>query len=534
MEIIMTSRKNFHRTLCLWLLIILIITGIIFQLLTIRSPGQWHPPPVSYLSSKMSPNSDQEEIQRLIKLIDWPEVPSGVDFMSSTSPKTTFYVLLHPKEVYNVGDRITVVIFARDHYGRPKTYGGDYFQVKLHSPKLKAGVTGAVTDHRNGRYSATFLLLWPGDAEVHISLVHSSEAISIIGRKRDSRPDKVDFNGYYSHNGSSATVKCNVQPPGPDMCTYRDVQSREEWFCNRPKGFPCSAYQEHSAGGSYPILNATEQQFLQKSVTDQTISSTLRKITILPQTSSTGDKSVCRPGLPIPDPSGYYYQDVWQSRVCRNRRFTSPSNVTACLKGKVVYMFGDSTLHQWWFYLVKFIPSLQKVDRNVSYDPGVLLASDTDHGYLVQWRVHQRPLTMLRMRLQELHYIANELDNIGGGDNDLVIVINCMAHFASFPVKFYLQRIRNIRNAVVRLLKRSPQTKVIIKSGNTGFLYEHGSDWLSFQLDTLMRAVFSGLPVALIDAWQMTSCHYLPKDIHPQKIIIKNMVDSMLSYICPE
>ncbi|XP_044144099.1 NXPE family member 3-like [Bufo gargarizans] len=141
---------------------------------------------------------------------------------------------------------------------------------------------------------------------------------------------------------------------------------------------------------------------------------------------------------------------------------------------------------------------------------------------------------MHRMRLQELHYIANELDNIGGGDNDLVIVINCMAHFISFPVKIYLQRIRNIRNAVVQLLNRSPQTKVIIKSGNTGFLYEHGSDWLSLQLDTLMRAVFSGLPVTIIDAWQMTSCHYLPKDLHPQEIIIKNMVDSMLSYICPE
>ncbi|XP_044150600.1 NXPE family member 3-like [Bufo gargarizans] len=514
---------------------------IIFQLLTLRSLGKWHTPAVmSSLSSntsqspKTSPDSDQEEIQRLIKLIEWPEVPSGVDFMSSTSPKTTFYAFLHPQEVYHVGDRITVIISARDHYGRPKTYGGDYFQAKLHSPKLKAGVTGSVIDHRNGNYSATFLLLWPGDAEVHISLVHSSEAVSIISRKRDSRPDKIYYLGYFIHNGSSATVECNVQPPGPDVCTYRDVQSREEWFCNRPKGFPCSAYQEHSAGARRPILNATEQQFLQKSITDQTISSTLRKITILPQTSSTDERSVCRPGLPIPDPSGYYYQDVWQSHVCRNRCFTYPSNVTSCLKGKVVYMFGDSTLRQWWEYLINFVPSLQRVDLHVSYAPGPLLATDVEHGYLVQWRAHQRPLSMKRTRVQELRYIANELDNIGGGDDGLVIVINCMAHFVFFPVTFYLQRIRNIRNAVVRLLERSPQTKVIIKSGNTGFFYEHGSDWLSLQLDTLMRAVFSGLPVALIDVWQMTSCHYLPKGTHPQEIIIKNMVDSMLSYICPE
>ncbi|CAJ0965426.1 unnamed protein product [Ranitomeya imitator] len=131
---------------------------------------------------------------------------------------------------------------------------------------------------------------------------------------------------------------------------------------------------------------------------------------------------------------------------------------------------------------------------------GPLLATDVENGYLVQWRAHERPLSMKRTRVQELQYIANKLDNIGGGDDGLVIVINCMAHFVPFPVRFYLQRIQNIHHAVVRLLERSPQTKVIIKSGNTGFLYEHGSDWLSLQLDTLMRGVFSGLPVTIIDA----------------------------------
>ncbi|XP_075704426.1 NXPE family member 3-like [Rhinoderma darwinii] len=484
------------------------------------------------LDSKTSGDPDQEEIQRLIKVIEWPEPPSGVDFMSSTSPKTTYYVLLHPHDTYYIGHRINVVISARDHYDRPKTYGGDYFEAKLHSPNLKAGVTGAVTDHGNGSYSATFLLLWPGDAQVHISLLHSSEAVSVLSRKRESRPDKIHFNGYFSYDGSSAIVQCNVQPPGPDVCTYQDLLSKEKWFCIRPKGFPCSSYQEYSGGNRHPILNATEQQFLQRSVTNQMISSTLKKISILPQNSSTDDRSVCRPGLPIPDPSGYYYQDVWQSRVCRNRQFPTPSSVTSCLKGKVVYMFGDSTLRQWWEYLVNFVPSLQRLDLHVRYAPGTLLATDAEHGYLLQWRGHELPLSMKRKSVQELQYIANQLDGIGGGDDGLVIVINCMAHFILLPARFYLQRIRNIRNSVVRLLQRSPNTTVIIKSGNTGFRYDHGSDWLSLQLDTLMRATFSGLPVTLLDAWQMTSCHYLPKDLHPKEIIVKNMVDTMLSFIC--
>ncbi|XP_072269306.1 NXPE family member 3-like [Pyxicephalus adspersus] len=477
-------------------------------------------------------NPKMEESQKFLKLLEWPELPNSTNFMSSTSPKTTECSLLDPRSVYNVGEHVQVFIRAQDHYGHPKTYGGDYFQAKLHSPELKAGVTGSITDHRNGSYTATFLLPWPGICQISISLVHSSEAIAILKRKRETRPDKVFYSGYFHHNGKMANVECNIQPPGQDVCTYRDLHTGEEWFCVRPKGFPCSAYLEHSQSGNRKVLTTAEEEFLKRSITDQVISSALPHLTVQPQRNTTDDRDICRPGLSNPEPSGYYYQDQWHSRVCRNQNFPTPANVTSCLKGKVVYMFGDSTLRQWWDYLVDFVPSLQKLDLHVSY-PGPILATDTEHGYLVQWRAHQRPLTMKRTRLQELKYIANELDGIGGGDDGLVIVINCLAHFIFFPVDVYFRRMMLIRDAVARLLERSKQTTVIIKSGNTGFLSVHGSDWLSWQLDTLMRAMFSGLPVTIVDAWQMTSCHYHPKAIHPRKIIVQNMVDLMLSFICP-
>ncbi|XP_018428756.1 PREDICTED: NXPE family member 3-like [Nanorana parkeri] len=483
-------------------------------------------------SRNTSHNPEEKEIQKLLKLLEWPEPPISIGFMSSTSPKTTEYSLLDPRTTYQVGEHVKVFIRARDHYGQPKTYGGDYFQGKLHSPHLKAGVTGSITDHRNGSYTATFLFPWPGVCQIFISLIHSSEAVAILRKKRDTRPDKVFYYGYFYHNGRWATVECNFQPPGRDVCTYRDSHSGEEWFCVRPEGFPCSAYLEHSNGGHREILTSAEGKFLPRNITNQVVS-TLSDLIVQPQKDTTDDRDICRPGLSNPDPSGFYLQHKWHSRVCRNQNFPTPDNVTSCLKGKVVYMFGDSTLRQWWEYLVDFVPSLQRVDLHVSYAPGPLLATDAEHGYLVQWRAHQRPLSMKRTRVQELKYIANELDNMGGGDDGLVIVINCLAHFIFFPVNVYLKRMRFIRDAVARLLERSPQTLVIIKSGNTGFLSTHGSDWLSWQLDTLMREVFSGLPVTILDAWQMTSCHYMTKSIHPGKIIVQNMVDLMLSFICP-
>nr|DBA23912.1 TPA: hypothetical protein GDO54_011625 [Pyxicephalus adspersus] len=480
----------------------------------IRSPGQdvryqlltasnWKSSP----TPSEGPQSQKEkEFQKFLQLLEWPEPPNSTSFMSSTSPKTTECTLIDPQTTYHVGELTKVFIRARDHYGNPKTYGGDYFQAKLHSPGLKAGVTGSITDHRNGSYTVTFPLPWPGICQISISLVHSSEAIAILKAKRDTHDFKVYYFGFFYRNGSMARAICNIRPSGQDVCSYRDSNTKEEWFCERPKGFPCSAYLEHSTGGRYADYTSVQQEFLHSSVTDQMISSALPTLN----------------------------EDKWHSHVCRNQDFPTPANVTSCLKGKIMYMFGDSTLRQWWAYLVMFVPSLQRLDLHVNYPPGPLLATDAEHGYLVQWRAHQRPLFMNRTRLQELRYITNELDNIGGENEGLVVVINCAAHFILFPVNVYLKRIMGIRDAVARLLERSPHTKVIIKSANTGFLPPIGSNWLTWQLDTLLRAVFSGLPVTILDTWQMTSCHRLPQNLHANNIIVKNMVDLMLSFICPK
>ncbi|KAM4677389.1 NXPE family member 3-like, partial [Discoglossus pictus] len=440
----------------------------------------------------------------------------------------------HPRSTYIVGEKLEVLITARDHNGQPKTYGGDFFQAKLHSTKLRAGVSGSITDHYNGTYTATFLLMWPGDTEISVKLALSSEAIAFVHEKRDSRPDKIYFYGYFEHDGISEKVECNVDLPGRNVCKYHDPSSGETWVCVQPKELSCDSYREHSAGGAREVLTTEEQEFLNISLIAQNIPSKLQPLKVLPQNESLKNdtRGPCVPGLRNPDPSGFYYQDVWESRVCLAQRFNHPSNVASCLGGKIIYMFGDSTLRQWWEYLVNFVPSLKKIDLHVPHQSGPLLATDPEHNYLVQWRAHQKPLRMLRAWVQDLRYIASELDQLGGRKG-MIIILNCWAHFSSYPVGVYIARLRGIRNAVIRLLKRSPETKVLIKSANTGYNLAHVNEWLSLQLDTVMRAMFSKLPVTILDAWQMTSSHRLPENIHPPQVIIKNEVDLMLSFICP-
>ncbi|KAM3926690.1 NXPE family member 3-like isoform 2-T2 [Leptodactylus fuscus] len=472
----------------------------------------------------------------LLKNIDWPELPSAVThFNFSTSPQNCDYHLVNPQDTYRVGEFLDVLITARYHNGQPKNYGGDFFQAKLHNTKMKAGVTGQVKDHGNGSYSVTFLLPWPGEAQVHIRLIHSSEAVDVLERKRESHPGKVYFNGYFHYNGSSAVMECNVQVLGNDVCTYLDPVSGDKWQCVRPQKMPCNSLIYHSMGSYRKVTNALEDSLLSESVTDKTISGSIPSLNVTKDQGSSDLISklpTCKPGQELLQPSGFYYEDVWTSLVCRGRHFPHPSDVLGCLKGKDIHMIGDSTLRQWFEYLERFIPSLKRIDLHVNYQSGPLIAVDANAGLVMRWRAHGLPLRTTKTMMSDLHYEAAHLAGIGGGP-DTVIVLTLWAHFTNYPVRVYLERLERVREAISALLFRSPETTVIIKSANTGYKSIFGSDWLSLQLDMLMRAMFKGMGVIILDVWDMTSCHYLPDNIHPGPPVIKNEVDLMLSYICP-
>ncbi|XP_052401361.1 NXPE family member 3-like [Carassius gibelio] len=133
-----------------------------------------------------------------------------------------------------------------------------------------------------------------------------------------------------------------------------------------------------------------------------------------------------------------------------------------------------------------------------------------------------------------LHYISNDIDEIAGGAHAVIVFTYC-SHLVFHPITFYIYEVAKIRQSVVALLSRAPETTVIIKSGNTAGLKNiYQSDWYMLQLNTVMQEMFRDIDgVILLDVWQMTSCHYLPENIHPGPVVIANEIDMLLSYICP-
>ncbi|XP_042259992.1 NXPE family member 3-like [Thunnus maccoyii] len=496
-----------------------------------------------YNFQQRSPEDALEE-RLLLDSIAWPETPSLPDPLSleqTTDPAHSTFTILPEKfrRQWHVGDQLEVIIKMYDFQGRPKKSGGDVLLARLHNRALGAGVAGQVLDHLNGSYSAVFSLLWEGNAHVEVILVHPSEAVTVLQRLTREQPDRIYFQSVFRSGSVSETTTCNVflRPTSQPLCNYTDLHTGDPWFCYKPKKLSCDARINHSKGGFNKKLKAEEERLF-KSGVNMKVSikasgsanvNVLSKMKGQPEVKSSSVKS---------GPSGYYYQDVWRALGGTTvRQFNTSSVISQCLKGKVVHLFGDSTIRQWFEHLTAALPYLKEFNLHNLKQVGPFMALDYANNILVTYRCHGPPIRFVNVPTNELRYIANELDGLVGGINT-VVVLGIWSHFSTFPIGLYIQRLQSIRRAVVRLLDRAPGTLVVIRTANLKALSLSetltNSDWYSLQHDKVLRAMFKGLNIRLLDAWEMVLAHHLPHSLHPQPPIIKNMIDVLLSYICPQ
>uniref|UniRef100_A0A3P9M2I5 Neurexophilin and PC-esterase domain family member 3 n=1 Tax=Oryzias latipes TaxID=8090 RepID=A0A3P9M2I5_ORYLA len=499
------------------------------------------------LGQKASPEDELEE-RFLLDSIAWPSPPPAAAtprIRQTSDPVHSFFNILPSREGrgWHVGDQLEVLVQIRDFQGHPKHYGGDFLLARLHSPELGAGVAGAVLDHRNGFYSALFPLLWDGPAQVEVTLVHPSEAVAVLQRLREERPDRVFFKSLFRLGFLSETTVCNMCLPSDEqqpLCNYTDLYTGEPWFCYKPKILSCDTRINHFKGGYLKHLITNKEALLFQSGVNLKVplrASGSDRIDVLPQRDKAEEEAgSLKPEQLHLSPSGYYYRESWRPLNGPTTRQFNQLSTTQCLKNKVINMYGDSTVRQWFEYLISAVPELKEFNLSSPKNVGPFMAVDTTHNILVRYRCHGPPIRFSTVLSSELRYISNELDGLAGGPNT-VVVLSIWAHFSTFPVEVYIRRLRHIRRAVVRLMDRAPGTLVVIRSANLQLLDQevslYNSDWFSLQLDATLKAMFKGLNVLMVDAWQMTAAHHLPHALHPPPAIVGNMIDVLLSYICP-
>ncbi|XP_048397355.2 NXPE family member 3-like isoform X3 [Stegostoma tigrinum] len=484
---------------------------------------------------------ERSEGTLLMNMIEWPKPPSSaVPFEKSSDPAHAHFVIVNSAKTFYVGDQLQVMLQMYNFEAHPKRYEGDYLQARIHTPALKAGSVGTVIDNQNGFYYINFNLSWPGKVEISVLLVHPSEGIQALKRLREEWPERVYLQSTFKYHGASETTVCNLYLPQTEpLCNFTDPRTGEPWFCYKPKKLPCSARVNHFKGGyEKNLLIGEEKHYFQSGVNIKKpmLTKLPMYITVKPYSQTTPALGKCVRGQPMVSPSGFYYQDQWMSTTCNIHRFDTPAKIKECLRRKIVYLFGDSTIRQWFEYLTQFVPDLKILDLGNPVMVGPHLAVNLENNIVVEYHPHGPPIQFNSIASQHLQLISNKLDEITGGKNT-VIAITLTAHFTPFPVEVYIRRIQNVRRSILQLLDRSPDTQVVIKTANVREqppqIITCYSDWYADQIDPVMRKMFTGINVVFVDAWEMTIAHYLPHNIHPGNIIIKNEINVFLSDVCP-
>ncbi|XP_072288404.1 NXPE family member 3-like, partial [Eucyclogobius newberryi] len=313
-------------------------------------------PEVQRCSFKYLSPENTEEGRRLLDSITWPEtppLPKPFSLKLTTNASKSIFTIVPRRGGWRVGDKLTVTIQMNDYYGNQKKGGGDFLIARLQSRELGAGVVGQVQDHLNGSFTALFPLLWKGTAAVEVMLVSSSESITVLKRLTEEQPDRIYFGSEFEFGGLKETTSCNVclDPHKAPLCNYTDLKTGEQWFCYKPKKLDCDKRIVQYTRKNSRRISKEEEALFQSGINLKVPLKALGNYTIiiLPKTGESHEAS--------PGPSGYYFNNQWRPiGGPAVRQFNNASVTTACLKGKQLYMFGDSTIRQYYAHITKTLP----------------------------------------------------------------------------------------------------------------------------------------------------------------------------------
>uniref|UniRef100_A0A8C5QND1 NXPE C-terminal domain-containing protein n=1 Tax=Leptobrachium leishanense TaxID=445787 RepID=A0A8C5QND1_9ANUR len=442
----------------------------------------------------------------------------------TTSGKNSKATILDYKEKYYIGDYLTVRVDMFDYLGKNKIYGGDFLRARIYSQYLGAGASGRIEDFKNGSYNIYFALTWEGNVKISISLYHPSEGVSVLWKTRNIGYENIIFTGKFLNNSQDIHSECGFYLASKEIkCEYFDPRHGEIFYCIKPPDVPCEALiSMKSKDSSHAYLNDMEKTIFTRSA--HIISSCVR--------NSAEVMTKCRFGMLPPFPSGYFLQNIWHAFFCNLSSYEPLSQIDKCLTGKMIYLMGDSTLRQW----IEYFPSRLKnlAFFNLHGSGMHKLAIDLNRNIFMQWKKHGLPFLVTGFYNVKGHTtVANEIDQLSGGSHT-VIVITIGHHLRPFPLTLVIKRLLNVRKAIERLFLRSPDTNVIIKSENTREIntdVERYSDFHGYIQYMLVKDIFKGLNVGVIDTWDMTIA-FGSYNLHPPNIVIENQINMFLSYIC--
>ncbi|XP_069473419.1 NXPE family member 1-like [Ambystoma mexicanum] len=458
------------------------------------------------------------------------------DLNHTTSAEKSQATILNPKDKYCTGDNLTVQIDVYDFSGNRKEHGGDFIRARIYSPEVKAGASGIILDLKNGSYYVTFTLFWEGKVRVSLLLIHPSEGVSALWRARNKGYKNVYWTGQFVNGTHGIYTECGLKfNTTQELCEYPNHCDGERFYCIKPERVPCYELKAMSSSiRAHSYLSDLEKSIFHMSNNGVEIKKKFEPIDVMNCNSTlTFGQEKCKTGMSSRFPSGYFYENLWRSLFCNVSYYENEELLNPCIQGKLIYLMGDSTLLQWIHHFPKFAKGLRYFDLHPNDWHGNRVALDMDRNFRIQWTKHGLPFLATNFPMSDYACITNQINHLAG-DSYTAVVITLGQHLRPIPLEVFIRRVINIRQAVERLLRRAPQTKVIIKMGNTRELHpdvEHFSDFHGYVQYLATTRILQGLNVGVVDAWDMTIAS-ASQLCHPPEYVVHNQINMFLSYIC--
>ncbi|XP_029429533.1 NXPE family member 2-like isoform X2 [Rhinatrema bivittatum] len=487
------------------------------------------------------PSVLQQEVNEIFNRID--KMVPKVTFThmdNTTSAKNSRATILNPKDKYCIGDLLSVQIDMYDYLGNRKKYGGDFLRPRIYSPNLQAAASGRIEDLNNGTFLVHFTLFWQGRVKFSLMIYHPSEGISALWRSRHSSDGVISFQGMFTNGSQEAITKCGFRLDERDeLCKYLDERDEESVHCLKPLNLACESLTYMRCVDHNPTyLTTLEKQLFVRSNIAVEISKSFEYIDVGSCNKSEDiKKEKCKTGMDSPFPSGYFLKNEWHPVFCNMLPYKTSDEINSCLQGKKLYLIGDSTLRQFIMYFTEVSKNMQYFNHpytGFAFWEKTLLALNMEKNIYVHYKRHGFPLESFNFYyFMEDAYTSRQIDQHAGG-KDTIIAITMGQHFRQFPLHLYIRRAVNIRRAIERLFRRSPHTKVIIKTENTRDIntnVERLGEFHGYTQYLVMKEVFRGLNVGFIDVWDMSN-GFATEDVHPQLHVLQNIISLAFTYAC--
>nr|XP_006812465.1 PREDICTED: NXPE family member 3-like [Saccoglossus kowalevskii] len=246
----------------------------------------------------------------------------------------------------------------------------------------------------------------------------------------------------------------------------------------------------------------------------------------------------CESGLQQPITSGYWQGDIWHSLLCKLTQWQKVPMITVkeCLQGKDMYFLGDSTTRQFSNVVVELFglgSILQKRHAARTYrkvtEPTYNISFTFQHH---PWAVGGSPYP-----INEVKFEVDVIDNLRSAECNYVVLVGPYAHYTSWSRESYVERLQLLKEALLRFKQRCPGSDVFIKGSkprdhNVLTSYIHSNDFYLFEMNVLMRKIFHGIGAIFLDVWDMNLSYPAPNNIHMPMEVIRQEVNTFLSYLC--